>query len=85
MDLGTVRGGHAAECDQVLYNLTHRGIEWNLLPWCQRRGLPVTAYSPIEHAALVGLSGGHRAAPLRLVEEGRAGLGDLAPGRLCHP
>ena len=54
MDLGTVRGGHAAECDQVLYNLTHRGIEWNLLPWCQRRGLPVTAYSPIEHGALVG-------------------------------
>jgi diketogulonate reductase-like aldo/keto reductase len=54
MDLATVRGGHAAECDQVLYNLTHRGIEWNLLPWCQRRGLPVMAYSPIEHGALVG-------------------------------
>jgi diketogulonate reductase-like aldo/keto reductase len=35
--------------DQVLYNLVHRGIEWDLLPWCRERGIPIMSYSPIEH------------------------------------
>lgn len=34
--------------DQVLHNLMHRGIEWDLLPWCRERGIPIMAYSPIE-------------------------------------
>ncbi len=33
--------------DQVLYNLEARGIEFDLLPWCQQRRLPVMAYSPV--------------------------------------
>ena len=44
------------ETDQVLYNLTRRGIEWNLLPACQRIGLPIMAYSPIEQGRLAGHS-----------------------------
>jgi len=45
--------------DQVLYNLLKRGIEFDLLPWCRARGLPVMAYSPLEssgrdQAALLG-------------------------------
>jgi diketogulonate reductase-like aldo/keto reductase len=40
-------GGHAIVTDQVLYNLKHRGIEWDLLPWCRKRGIPIMAYSPI--------------------------------------
>jgi diketogulonate reductase-like aldo/keto reductase len=36
--------------NQVLYNLKHRGIEWDLLPWCRDRGIPIMAYSPIEHS-----------------------------------
>jgi diketogulonate reductase-like aldo/keto reductase len=36
--------------DQVLYNLVHRGIELDLLPWCRERRIPIMAYSPIEHA-----------------------------------
>ncbi len=43
-------GGEAIATDQVLYNLVHRGIEWDLLPWCRDQGVPVMAYSPIEHA-----------------------------------
>jgi diketogulonate reductase-like aldo/keto reductase len=35
--------------DQVLYNLVDRGIEWDLLPWCKERGIPIMAYSPIGH------------------------------------
>ena len=53
-DLIALPGGGAVSTDQVLYNLAHRGIEWNVLPWCQRLGLPVMAYSPIEQGRLVG-------------------------------
>lgn len=39
----------AAGCatNQVLYNLAARGIEWDLLPWCAERRLPIMAYSPL--------------------------------------
>ncbi|MFH5925830.1 aldo/keto reductase [Roseomonas xinghualingensis] len=33
--------------DQVLYNLEARGPEFDLLPFCQERGMPVMAYSPV--------------------------------------
>lgn len=39
--------------DQVLYNLSRRGIEWDVLPWCRQQGLPVMAYSPIEQGRLL--------------------------------
>ncbi len=40
----------AVATDQVLYNPTARGIEFDLLPWCAERGIPVMAYSPIGQA-----------------------------------
>ncbi|HEY4257594.1 MAG TPA: aldo/keto reductase [Candidatus Udaeobacter sp.] len=43
-------GGDEIATDQVLYNLKHRGIEWDLLPWCRDRGLPIMAYSPVGHS-----------------------------------
>ena len=45
--------GKGLAADQVLYNLTRRGIEWDLLPGCRTRRLPVMAYSPIEQARLL--------------------------------
>jgi diketogulonate reductase-like aldo/keto reductase len=45
--------GDAVAANQVLYNLTRRGIEWDLLPWCRHRGIPVMAYSPIEQGRLL--------------------------------
>ncbi|MGH7293476.1 MAG: aldo/keto reductase, partial [Polyangiaceae bacterium] len=39
--------------DQILYNLTRRGVEWALLPWCAQRNMPVMAYSPIEQGRLL--------------------------------
>jgi diketogulonate reductase-like aldo/keto reductase len=44
-------GSHVA-VDQVLYNPGRRGIEWDLLPWCRKRHIPVMAYSPIEQGRL---------------------------------
>ncbi|MDX6408159.1 MAG: hypothetical protein QOE13_1230 [Gaiellaceae bacterium] len=46
-------GGDKVETDQVLYNLAHREIEAELLPWCRDWGLPVMAYSPIDRGSLV--------------------------------
>jgi diketogulonate reductase-like aldo/keto reductase len=50
-------GGDRAQTDQVLYNLTRRGIEWDLLPRLRTRHLPVMAYSPIEQARLLAHTG----------------------------
>jgi diketogulonate reductase-like aldo/keto reductase len=45
-------GGDAVATNQVLYNLTRRGIEYDLLPQAQQSGLPLMAYSPIEQGRL---------------------------------
>jgi len=52
-ELIEVPGGEAVQTNQVLYNLTRRGIEFDLLPWCRKRALPVMAYSPIEQGRLL--------------------------------
>lgn len=44
---------HLTATDQVLYNLSRRGIEWDVLPWCRQQGIPVMAYSPIEQGRLL--------------------------------
>lgn len=70
--------GAAIATDQVLYNLAERGIEWDLLPWCRARGMPVMAYSPLEssaggqrallgNAALVDVAKRHGATPAQVV------------------
>jgi diketogulonate reductase-like aldo/keto reductase len=64
-------GKHSAT-DQVVYNLTRRGIEWDLLPWCKEHRITIMAYSPIEqgellkHAALKGIAERHRATPAQV-------------------
>lgn len=40
-------GGDETVTNQVLYNLMHRGIEWDLIPWCRARSIPIMAYSPV--------------------------------------
>ncbi|HET9735251.1 MAG TPA: aldo/keto reductase [Burkholderiales bacterium] len=47
-------GGKACATNQVLYNLSRRGIEFDLLPWSQRLGMPVMAYSPVEQGRILG-------------------------------
>ena len=46
-------GGQACAVNQLLFNLTRRGIEYDLLPWLRERKVPVMAYSPIEQAKLL--------------------------------
>ncbi|MSQ60292.1 MAG: aldo/keto reductase [Betaproteobacteria bacterium] len=46
-------GAEAVATNQLLYNLTRRGIEWDLAPWMRERRIPIMAYSPIEQARLL--------------------------------
>ncbi|MDR3673267.1 MAG: aldo/keto reductase [Holophaga sp.] len=44
--------GRACAVNQVLYNLTRRGPEFDLLPWMEGHAVPLMAYSPLEQARL---------------------------------
>ncbi|KPF70732.1 oxidoreductase [Bosea sp. AAP35] len=46
--LGVAGPGQIA-CNQVLYHLRERAIEHAVIPWCERHGVAVTAYSPFGH------------------------------------
>lgn len=52
-ELKSLAGGAAVAANQVLYNLTRRGIEFDLLPQCAASGVPLMAYSPIEQGRLL--------------------------------
>ena len=45
--------GAAVAANQLLFNLTRRGIEFDLLPWLRERRVPVMAYSPVEQGRLL--------------------------------
>jgi diketogulonate reductase-like aldo/keto reductase len=46
-ELFRVPNGDRCATNQVSYSLGDRGIERDLLPWCERQGIPVMAYSPL--------------------------------------
>jgi diketogulonate reductase-like aldo/keto reductase len=47
-----LKGGGACATNQVLYNLTRRGIEFDLAPAARKRSMPIMAYSPLEQGRL---------------------------------
>ena len=49
--LGVPAGDNCAT-NQVLYNVTRRGPEFDLIPWMAARRMPLMAYSPIEQGRL---------------------------------
>ena len=66
-------GSATPATDQVLYNPGVRGIEFDLLPWCAARRVPVMAYSPVgqggallRHGALVEVAGRHGVTPAQV-------------------
>ena len=67
-DLGDMRdlarADSAKHCatNQVLYNLSRRGIEFDLMPWCRDRNMPIMAYSPIEQGRILAHAGLREAA-----------------------
>jgi diketogulonate reductase-like aldo/keto reductase len=58
-DLEEARGIAGADrlaCNQVLYHLRERAIEHAVIPWCERHGVAVVAYSPFGHGDFPGPS-----------------------------
>jgi len=51
-ELMDVEGGENCAVDQILYNLSRRGPEFDLLPFLQDSAIPAMAYSPIEQGRL---------------------------------
>jgi diketogulonate reductase-like aldo/keto reductase len=59
-ELLDVAGEGKIVCNQVLYHLKQRAIEHAVIPWCERHGVAVVAYSPFGHDDFpsVGSAGG---------------------------
>lgn len=72
--------GFGPATNQVLYNLTRRGVEFDLLPWSRRHGIPLMAYSPVEQGRLAG-----HAALARIAERHGASAAQIALAWLLHP
>jgi len=71
-ELLTVPAGRNVAANQVLYNLSRRGVEYEMLPWCQERQIPLMAYSPIEqgrilhHPELIRIAKAYQATPAQV-------------------
>ncbi|QHE90951.1 aldo/keto reductase [Pandoraea fibrosis] len=71
-ELFDARGGNACATNQVLYNLSRRGPDFDLKPWLAERGMPMMAYSPIEQGRLATKAGlddiarAHHVEPLQI-------------------
>ncbi|WP_312362772.1 aldo/keto reductase [Ensifer sp.] len=71
-ELLAVPGGQNVAANQVLYNLQRRGIEFDLLPWCQKRGVAFMAYAPLDGSGLlrnpdlVHIAKAHQATPAQI-------------------
>ncbi len=70
-ELGKRAGSCAA--NQILYNPEYRGPEFDLLPWCHERRLPIMAYSPVgqgggllRHRVIVEIARCHSVTPAQV-------------------
>ncbi len=72
MEMLARAGGEACATNQVLYNVTRRGPDFDLVPWMAARAMPLMAYSPVEQGrlpsggALQSIAVRHRATPMQV-------------------
>jgi diketogulonate reductase-like aldo/keto reductase len=72
-ELVRLPGGTQCASNQVLYHVGSRGIEYDLLPWCTERKIPLMAYSPLgsggrllQSKALAAVAKRHNATPAQI-------------------
>ncbi len=71
-ELARVTNGTNCATNQVLYNVTRRGPEFDLIPWMAAHRMPLMAYSPIEQGrlpqsgALKAIADKHRASAFQI-------------------
>lgn len=49
-----IPAGKKIVCNQVLYHLQERAVEAAVLPWCEKRDIAITAYSPFGQSDFPG-------------------------------
>lgn len=65
-------GGDGCQTNQILYNLTRRGPEYDLIPWLVQHRMPIMAYSPVEqgrllaHPGLAAMAGDRNVTPAQI-------------------
>jgi diketogulonate reductase-like aldo/keto reductase len=47
-------GGATVAANQILYNLSRRGPEWELIPWCRERKIAIMSYTPLGQGRILG-------------------------------
>ncbi|NTJ42729.1 aldo/keto reductase [Agrobacterium larrymoorei] len=52
-ELFSMPDGANCAVNQILYNVSRRGPEFDLLPWCQQHDVAVMAYSPMEQGRIL--------------------------------
>jgi diketogulonate reductase-like aldo/keto reductase len=71
-ELVQIADGARCATNQVLYNVTRRGPEFDLIPWMAQHQMPLMAYSPIEQGrlprsgALQAIATKHEASPFQI-------------------
>jgi diketogulonate reductase-like aldo/keto reductase len=63
--------GHPA-CNQVLYHLKERAIEHAVLPWCEKHGTALVAYTPFGQTPAIYGNSGAQAKVLQAVADAHA-------------
>lgn len=70
--LAGLSDGGNVQTNQILYNLSQRGPEFDLSPWSRQRGIPLMAYSPVDqgtlarNARLEAIAARHNATPAQI-------------------
>ena len=67
-----VAGEGRIACNQVLYHLKERAIEHAVIPWCEKHGVAVVAYSPFGHDDFPRAQQGRRQVLQRIADARRA-------------
>jgi diketogulonate reductase-like aldo/keto reductase len=49
-----IAGGETVAANQILYNLGRRGPQYELIPWCRKRGISIMAYTPLDQGRILG-------------------------------
>lgn len=71
-ELLRVKDGGNAAANQILYNLSRRGSEYDLYPWSVRNNIAIMAYSPLDegrlvrHPELIHIAKAHQATPAQI-------------------
>ncbi|RWP26676.1 aldo/keto reductase [Mesorhizobium sp.] len=71
-ELVSLPAGDGVQTNQILYNLSQRGPEFDLAPWSRQGGIPLMAYSPVDqgvlarNASLEAIAARHDATPAQL-------------------